>query len=261
MVCHSLLQWTTFCQTSPPWPDHLGWPHTAWLSFTELDKTIVLWSDWLVFCDYGFSLSALWCPLPVPTILLGFLFGKVKAGRMIGRSSFKLFFYTNTFYIVIMIFNLTKDFSFSSYPDQPRQTPPKKQWSQYCSKRCYNLYVTRGLAESFHLWNDVSLKDVQGTPNTQRNKRMRSQCFIILVRFSERHSFIDIRQEGGIQIKNLLVPSTSELSQWFCLENVFSHGKSWYQDFLSFVGSMTLPLKHSHHAGKVTRVKFHLSQR
>ena len=40
-VCHSLLQWTTFCQTSPPWPAHLGWPHTAWLSFIELDKTVV----------------------------------------------------------------------------------------------------------------------------------------------------------------------------------------------------------------------------
>ena len=32
-----------------------------------------MWSDWLVFCDCGFSLSALWCPLSVPTILLGFL--------------------------------------------------------------------------------------------------------------------------------------------------------------------------------------------
>ena len=70
---HSLHQWTTFCQTSPPWPIHLGWPHTAWLSFIELDITVVLWSDWLVFCDYGFSLSALWCPLAAPTILLGFL--------------------------------------------------------------------------------------------------------------------------------------------------------------------------------------------
>ena len=39
VVCHSLLQWTTFCQTSPLWPLHpLGWPHMAWLSFTELDK-------------------------------------------------------------------------------------------------------------------------------------------------------------------------------------------------------------------------------
>ena len=35
VVCHSLLQWTTFCQTSPPWPAHLGWPHTTWLSFIE----------------------------------------------------------------------------------------------------------------------------------------------------------------------------------------------------------------------------------
>ena len=31
VVCHSLLQWTTFCQSSPPWPVHLGWPYTAWL--------------------------------------------------------------------------------------------------------------------------------------------------------------------------------------------------------------------------------------
>ena len=41
VVCHSLLQWTTFCQTSPPWPGHLGWPHTAWLSFIELYKAVV----------------------------------------------------------------------------------------------------------------------------------------------------------------------------------------------------------------------------
>ena len=30
-VCHSLLQWTTFCQNSPPWPVCLGWPYMAWL--------------------------------------------------------------------------------------------------------------------------------------------------------------------------------------------------------------------------------------
>ena len=42
---------------------HLGWPHMAWLSFIEWDKTVVLWSDRLVFCDYGFSVSALWYPL------------------------------------------------------------------------------------------------------------------------------------------------------------------------------------------------------
>ena len=46
----------------------------AWLSFIELDKAVVLvWLDWLVFCDYGFSVSALRCPLATPTILLGFL--------------------------------------------------------------------------------------------------------------------------------------------------------------------------------------------
>ena len=67
------LWWTTFCQTSPPWPAHLGWPHRSWLSFIELDKAVVLvWLDWLVFCDYGFSVSAFWCPLATPTILLGF---------------------------------------------------------------------------------------------------------------------------------------------------------------------------------------------
>ena len=41
MVCHSLFQWTTFCQTSPPWPASLGWPQRAWLSFIELDKAVV----------------------------------------------------------------------------------------------------------------------------------------------------------------------------------------------------------------------------
>ena len=46
----------------------------AWLSFTELDKAMVLvWLDWLVFCDYGFRVSALWCPLATPTVSLGFL--------------------------------------------------------------------------------------------------------------------------------------------------------------------------------------------
>ena len=43
-----------------------------WLSFIELDKAVVLVQlDWLVFCEYGFSVSALWCPLATPTILLG----------------------------------------------------------------------------------------------------------------------------------------------------------------------------------------------
>ena len=46
----------------------------AWLSIIELDKAVVLvWLDWLVFFDYGFSVSALWCPLATPTVWLGFL--------------------------------------------------------------------------------------------------------------------------------------------------------------------------------------------
>ena len=55
--------------THPPWV-----ALQAWLSFIELDKAVVLvWLDWLVFCEYGFSVSALWCPLATPSILLGFL--------------------------------------------------------------------------------------------------------------------------------------------------------------------------------------------
>ena len=49
------------------------WSELAWESI-ELDKAVVLvWLDWLVFCEYGFSVSALWCPLATPTVLLGFL--------------------------------------------------------------------------------------------------------------------------------------------------------------------------------------------
>ena len=41
VVCHPLLQWTTFCQNSPPRPIYLGWPCTAWLSFIELEKAVI----------------------------------------------------------------------------------------------------------------------------------------------------------------------------------------------------------------------------
>ena len=72
-VCHPLLQWTTFSQTSPPWPVCLAWPQKACLNFIELDKAVVGVTVWLIVCDCGFSLYAFWCPLSVPTILLGFL--------------------------------------------------------------------------------------------------------------------------------------------------------------------------------------------
>ena len=55
-VDHILSDFSTM--TCPSWMAPL-----AWLSFTELDKAVVLvWLDWLVFCDYGFSVSALRCP-------------------------------------------------------------------------------------------------------------------------------------------------------------------------------------------------------
>ena len=45
VVCQSLLQWTTFCQNSPPWPVCLGWCYMAWL-VVSLSSTR-LWSMWL----------------------------------------------------------------------------------------------------------------------------------------------------------------------------------------------------------------------
>ena len=58
-----------FTMTRPSWV-----APRAWLSFIELDKAVALvWLDWLFFCGYGFSVSALWCPLTTSTILLGFL--------------------------------------------------------------------------------------------------------------------------------------------------------------------------------------------
>ena len=59
-------QWITFCQTSPPWPVCLGWPHRAWLSFIELDMAVVcvirlascLWLWFQSVCPLMPSLSA-----------------------------------------------------------------------------------------------------------------------------------------------------------------------------------------------------------
>ena len=51
-VDHILLDLSTM--THPSWV-----APRAWLSFIELDKTVVLvWLDWLVFCECGFSVSA-----------------------------------------------------------------------------------------------------------------------------------------------------------------------------------------------------------
>ena len=48
VVCHSVLQWTTFCQNSLLWPIHLGLPWVAWLiallSYSSSFTMTRLWS-------------------------------------------------------------------------------------------------------------------------------------------------------------------------------------------------------------------------
>ena len=69
VVCHSLLQWTTFGQNAPPWPVRLGWPHTAWLiaslSHAGLWST---WLFWLVSCDCGFPFGGCGIAVLAPSI-------------------------------------------------------------------------------------------------------------------------------------------------------------------------------------------------
>ena len=68
-VDHILSDLSTITHTRSSWV-----APRAWLSFIELDKAVVLvWLDCLVFCEYGFSVSAPWCSLATPTVLLGFL--------------------------------------------------------------------------------------------------------------------------------------------------------------------------------------------
>ena len=55
VVCRSLFQWTTFCQNSPLWPIHLGWPYTAH-SFIELDKAVVHVISLVSFLWFSFCL-------------------------------------------------------------------------------------------------------------------------------------------------------------------------------------------------------------
>ena len=49
---------------------------------TSITRLWSVWSDWLVFCDYGFSVSALWCPLATPK------FGKLSSGHRTGKGQF-----------------------------------------------------------------------------------------------------------------------------------------------------------------------------
>ena len=96
VVWHSLLQWTTFCQTSPQWPVCLGWPHTAWLSFIELDKVVVcvirlatcLWLWFQHICPLMRSLSAYHLNWVSLTLGVGYLY--MAAAPDLGRGELPL---------------------------------------------------------------------------------------------------------------------------------------------------------------------------
>ena len=45
VVCHSLLQWITFCQNSSLWPVHLGWPCMAWLIASWVMQASLPWQE------------------------------------------------------------------------------------------------------------------------------------------------------------------------------------------------------------------------
>ena len=87
VVCHSFLQWTTFCQTSSPWPVDIGWPHMAQFSFIELDKAVVrvirlasfLWSWFQCVCSLMPSHNTYHLTLISLTLDMGYLFTAVSA--------------------------------------------------------------------------------------------------------------------------------------------------------------------------------------
>ena len=105
MVCHSLLQLTTFCQNSPPWLIHLGWLYMACLSFLELVKAVVhvirlisfLWLWFLSVCPLMPSLHINRLTGISLTLDVGYLFKAAPAkhshcslGWMCGISSWPL---------------------------------------------------------------------------------------------------------------------------------------------------------------------------
>ena len=55
VACQSLLQWTTFCQNSPPRPVCLELPYGMVHSFIELDEAVVHVISWIHFLWLWFS--------------------------------------------------------------------------------------------------------------------------------------------------------------------------------------------------------------
>ena len=87
VVCHSLLQWPTFSQTSLP--VLLGHPHVAWISFIGLDKVVVhvirlascLWLWFQSVCPLMPSLSAYYITWVSLTLNVGYPFTAAPAKR------------------------------------------------------------------------------------------------------------------------------------------------------------------------------------
>ena len=91
-----ILKWFAFpspvdhiLSDSPPWPDHLAWPHTAWLSSIELDKAVVrvirlascLWLWFQSVCPLMPSLSTYHLTWVSLTLDMGCLFTAAPAKR------------------------------------------------------------------------------------------------------------------------------------------------------------------------------------
>ena len=76
VVCHSLFQWTAFCQNLPPWPVHLGWPCMARLIASLSSSS-------------PFTTTRLWSMEEISTGLLHslFQFDKVKDRYLRGSGS------------------------------------------------------------------------------------------------------------------------------------------------------------------------------
>ena len=76
-------------QTSPPWPMHFGWAHTAWLSFIELDKAVdhvirlacCLWLWFQSLCSLMPSLCVYRLTWVSLTLNVGYLFIAAPAKR------------------------------------------------------------------------------------------------------------------------------------------------------------------------------------
>ena len=141
MGSHSPLQWTTFCQNSPPWPVHLGWPHTAWLSFTELDKAVVrvirlasfLWLWFQSVCPLIPSLSAYHLTWVSLTLGMGSLFMAAPA-----KHSHCSLLWTWGLSSQLPLLTLDVGYVLSAVP-APAATTPVGQISRFLSPLVFNL--------------------------------------------------------------------------------------------------------------------------